>query len=362
MKRIILPLTLLASALLNVGCGNSSNAVAPTTTVKNGNIYYVRTNKGAPGTVRTVAEDGTGGKLVFENGDVLVSAPQSGKMVLITVDSVAHTRSLALADSAGTILKQLSVAGSPTLAELSPDGKKICYGFASGVSSQSSELHLINSDGTNDIKIPMSGAWESVVAFSPDSKMLVFYADDGTFPNNKLYVINSDGTNLRMLADNAAGISDGFGGLAWSPAGDKILFMRADSMKSEGYDIWSISPTKPETANLTADIDQAMLPMFSPDGKTIAFVSGAIDSTNIDIWLMNADGTNKRNLTKTPVASDAELHPRWSPDGKKLLCLSFDLSSTSNVFTGKLKLVDVATGTSSILTGTPDVAYAFWGR
>ncbi|MEP7220847.1 MAG: hypothetical protein ABI876_18120, partial [Bacteroidota bacterium] len=335
MKRIIFPLTLLASTLLNAGCGNSSNAVAPTTTVKNGNIYYVRTNNGAPGTVRTVGEDGTGGKLVFENGDVLVSAPQSGKMVLITVDSVAHTRSLALADSAGTILKQLSVVGSPTLAELSPDGKKICYAFAATATTtgQAYELHLINSDGTNDIKIPTSGAWESVVAFSPDSKMLVFYNADGKFPNNKLYVINSDGTNLRMLADNAAGINDGFGGLAWSPAGDKILFMRADSTKSEAYDIWSISPTKPETANLTADIDQAMLPAFSPDGKTIAFVSGAIDSTNIDIWLMNADGTNKRNLTKTPVASDAELHPRWSPDGKKLLCLSFDLSSTSNVFT-----------------------------
>lgn len=363
MKRILLPLTLLASALIIAGCGDSSNTVAPGTTVTNGNIYYVRGTTSAPATIRMVKEDGTGEKLIFDNGSVIVSAPQSGKLLVISLDSVAQKRSLAIADTTGKILKQFSTAGNPALAELSPDGTKICYGFPDPAFPPipSYKLHLMNSDGTNDMEIPMAGAWEGVFAFSPDSKTLAFYSA-GPVLNNRLYLINSDGTNLRMLADNAAGINDGFGGLAWSPAGDRVLFMRKDSVVNDAYDIWSISATKPETANLTADVAQAMLPAFSPDGRTIAFLSAGVDSTNLDIWLMNADGTNKRNLTKTPGASDAELHPRWSADGKKLLCLSFDLSGGGDVFTGKLKLVDVATGTSSILEGTPDVAYAFWGR
>jgi dipeptidyl aminopeptidase/acylaminoacyl peptidase len=64
-------------------------------------------------------------------------------------------------------------------------------------------------------------------------------------------------------------------------------------------------------------------PQISPDGKKIAFVvtenSLAEGKSNAEIYLMDADGSTMRKLTNN-AASDN--HPRWSPDGKSLLFIS----------------------------------------
>jgi dipeptidyl aminopeptidase/acylaminoacyl peptidase len=59
-------------------------------------------------------------------------------------------------------------------------------------------------------------------------------------------------------------------------------------------------------------------PSFSPDGKLIVFSSNSHPASNTgdDIWLMNADGTNKRNLT--PFAN-SQLNPVFTPDGKRIV-------------------------------------------
>ena len=63
-------------------------------------------------------------------------------------------------------------------------------------------------------------------------------------------------------------------------------------------------------------------PALSPDGRTIAFVVGWLGAR--DLWLMNADTTNKRQLTFD--AAD-DYGPRWSPDGKHL---AFSSTRTGN--------------------------------
>ncbi|HUN64729.1 MAG TPA: S9 family peptidase [Bacteroidota bacterium] len=64
-------------------------------------------------------------------------------------------------------------------------------------------------------------------------------------------------------------------------------------------------------------------PQFSPDGKKIAFVLTESflekGKTNQEIYLMDADGDNCRNVTNNPAADN---HPRWSPDGSTILFLS----------------------------------------
>ena len=59
--------------------------------------------------------------------------------------------------------------------------------------------------------------------------------------------------------------------------------------------------------------------MWSPDGRKILFVR----SGHPDIYVMNADGTGQRNLTRSvtrPFATDTA--PAWSPDGRKILFVS----------------------------------------
>ena len=64
-------------------------------------------------------------------------------------------------------------------------------------------------------------------------------------------------------------------------------------------------------------------PQYSPDGKRIAFSVTEYDlkkgKSNSDVYVMNADGSGLRRLTNR---SDADYHPRWSPDGKSLLFVS----------------------------------------
>ena len=58
----------------------------------------------------------------------------------------------------------------------------------------------------------------------------------------------------------------------------------------------------------------------SPDGKWVAYVVTVVDkaenSLNSDIWLVSADGTITRQLTGSP---KHDRHPRWSPDGKRIV-------------------------------------------
>lgn len=61
---------------------------------------------------------------------------------------------------------------------------------------------------------------------------------------------------------------------------------------------------------LTTDPSQDLRPTWSPDGTQIAYFSGS--SGNNDIWIMDADGENKQQIT-THLADDRR--PNWSPDG-----------------------------------------------
>jgi Tol biopolymer transport system component len=64
---------------------------------------------------------------------------------------------------------------------------------------------------------------------------------------------------------------------------------------------------------LTHDAATDLDPVFSPDGKRIAF--SANRSGSFDIWVMDADGTRRMQLTS--MDSD-ERNPKWSPDGKRI--------------------------------------------
>ena len=62
---------------------------------------------------------------------------------------------------------------------------------------------------------------------------------------------------------------------------------------------------------------------ISPDGRKVAFVVTSYQlkkgTSNSDIYLMDSDGSHLRRLTQNPAH---DYHPRWSPDGKKLLFVS----------------------------------------
>lgn len=79
----------------------------------------------------------------------------------------------------------------------------------------------------------------------------------------------------------------------------------------------------PFTLQTLYDLKGVSDPQISPDGERIAFVVTTYDlqegTSNSDIYLMDANGGNQRRMTQNHAA---DYHPRWSPDGSKILFVS----------------------------------------
>src|SRR5262245_58381175 len=86
-------------------------------------------------------------------------------------------------------------------------------------------------------------------------------------------------------------------------------------------------------------------PQISPDGKTVAYVVTTVDlpgnKSSSTIWLASTQNGKPHALTNT---SKKDSHPRWSPDGKRIL---FDSNRSGE---GQLWIIDVNGGEARQLT------------
>ena len=95
------------------------------------------------------------------------------------------------------------------------------------------------------------------------------------------------------------------------------------SYKDGNWDIYLVQPGTGEVKNLTENKAADTEPVWSSDGRQLAFTkilrrdvrSGR--PVESDIYVMNADGSGQRNLTRTPGAGSHESVPVWSTAQKK---------------------------------------------
>jgi TolB protein len=141
--------------------------------------------------------------------------------------------------------------------------------------------------------------------------------------------MNRDGSNIRRIVARTDGpvVSP-----TWSPDGAKIAYQSGHSATL--YDIYVINADGTNKVNLTANLgatDQ-LSPSWSPalgSGSRIAFVHRANGSENV--WTMRPDGTDRRQIT-TGILDE---FPSWSPNGATIV-----FSRTNAVVNGDLHLVD----------------------
>jgi TolB protein len=221
----------------------------------------------------------------------------------------------------------------------SPDGTKLAFSMASGSGYR---LHVVNADGGGLRRITGPKAEDDIgPAWSPDGLRLVFDAQGDGWTD--LGVVNVDGSGERQLTEGSYLTGDPAkvaGGDAWSPDGQKIVFIdrrgRLAVMRPDGSGRRRLagavfasanpswSPTgrkilfnaKGEIGVVNADgtgrrlVARGLEPVWAPDGRKIVFVRNAEFQGAIGIFVVNSDGSGLRKV------GDAGDRPSWSPDGR----------------------------------------------
>jgi Tol biopolymer transport system component len=194
-----------------------------------------------------------------------------------------------------------------------------------------SEIYTANADGTGTRPLTSYGVYTAEATLSPDGKRIVFTSlKDGDLD---IYTMNADGTDMKRLTD-----TPGYdGGPFFSPDGTQIVYRAwhpTDTALTNYQSLLAqhmVRPNRMEIYVMNADgSNQRQItnlgganfaPFFTPDGKRVIFSSNHKNprSRNFDLYLVDADGANLEQVT-----SDGEFDgfPMFSPDGTKLVWAS----------------------------------------
>ena len=195
----------------------------------------------------------------------------------------------------------------------SPDGRRIAFKSERGVTS---DLYVMDSDGHNVVRLTHDNFGEGRPSWSPDGTRIAFSSFRWLVGNSEIYAMDADGNNLMNLTKHK--MHDVLP--SWSPDGRKIAFASfRDGGLNDPLHIFVMNADGKGRRNLTADTDLRFNsnPTWSPDGRKIAFHSQP-NFKDYDIYVITAEGENLERLTE---GGDNTM-PVYSPDGAKIAYVS----------------------------------------
>jgi Tol biopolymer transport system component len=185
------------------------------------------------------------------------------------------------------------------LPQWSPDHKRIA--FTRNTSGGASELRIMDQDGKGDFSVYNKLAGR--VAWSPDGTKIAVMSKVGSV--NQIFVITlTDPENPLRLTTDGSNKSDP----AW--CGDQLAFWSDKSGTQQIYTTTLTTKDAPWTP-VTKETHDVNDPAWSPDCKKIAYTDQPTKDAK-HIWVINADGTTKRQLTSN---STRDMDPNWSHNG-----------------------------------------------
>ncbi len=237
--------------------------------------------------------------------------------------------------------------GRTTCAYFFPDGKHILYSSTHAAAPEcppppdwskgyrwaiypTYEIYVADPDGSAPHALTHSQGYNAESTISPDGRQIAFTSTRNG--DLDIYVMNSDGTHVRQLTHEL-----GYdGGPFWSRDGKWIVYrayhpetkeeiadyqdlLKQNLIRPTRLDLWVMRADGAQKRQITHNIAANFAPYFFPDGKRIIFSSNLADGGgmgNFELYAVNLDGSNLERITYSP-AFDG--FPMFSPDGRKLV-------------------------------------------
>jgi Tol biopolymer transport system component len=204
---------------------------------------------------------------------------------------------------------------------------------------------------------PAAAAASPSAVPSEDAPNVIAFVSDRS-GNPEVWTMNVDGTDLQQITDDQA---DELVHPDWSPDGQRIAFASNATEGNNGdgdVEVWTVNADGTDLQQLTDNVGiRDAAPDWSPDGARIAFSSQRTDSDaadeDLDIWTINStDGQDAQQLTDNDHDDDT---PDWSPDGQQIV---WEASAGENrdIF----RMNADGSGQAEVVAGPGDDSWPMW--
>jgi TolB protein len=209
---------------------------------------------------------------------------------------------------------------------VSPSGKQIVF-----LSNRTSvdDLFVIRADGTGEMQVTHTPEYESATGWTSKEKQIVFFVTAKDVSH--VYTVGLDGNNQREIGSVPGR------GPALSPDRKRFVYM-AGTWTATRLMVSGLDGSDAKLINDGSSI--AWNNHWSPDGKWLAFTGSSESGKGLAVFVMKADGSERRQVTHLEADDGNAQWPVWSQDGRQLAIQVSNLKLHS----GNIWVVDVASG------------------
>ncbi|HZR43094.1 MAG TPA: hypothetical protein VFB12_23440, partial [Ktedonobacteraceae bacterium] len=252
----------------------------------------------------------------------------------------------------------------PGNVKISANGKRVAFVVFERVPGEQKyrgRIWVAEIDGSKEAQpITKGKRYETSPCWSPDGKKLAFVTKpEGEKEKPQLHVIPAEGGEPELVCKMPNGVSD----LAWSPDGSRIAFLSLEGEEPKS-DPKVLAPARYKrlwTVRAGQAIPEAVTPRdvtvieysWSPDSKSLAlYYSNGPEETDWyrgQIGVVAAEGGVVRQLTSLKLPARA---PVWSPDGKQI---AFFSGSWSDPGRGASDIYTISLETRQVRNLTPGI-------
>jgi TolB protein len=240
-------------------------------------------------------------------------------------------------------IRQLTNGGENAEAYFSRDGRRLIF-QSTRDGRTCDQQYIMNSDGSHPRRVS-NGRGKTTCGYFMNGDRRIFFASSDALEKDcppkpdaskgyvwrldpfDIYTAQADGSRRRRLTRFGVYTAEG----VLSPDGHRIVFT---SLKGGDLDIYVMNVDGSGLKQLTHQIGYDGGPWWSPDGKQIVYRANhpatptdvkaytdlltqrLVRPNKMDLWLMDADGSNQRQITHLGAAS---FGPSWTADGKRII-------------------------------------------